>query len=516
MAKRSTPKGGADTEQRDDIDLDFDRESSLRIGKGQSGRSGKLTFKGFRQIMKIAQDGRKSLGAGQRKRPNSRVLPPRPTKATALRQRVSVRMTYTRNKNPGQWGAHGRYIERESATGPNDIGRGFDADNDSVGVASKLEAWQAQNDPNLFKLILSPEHGDRLALKDYTREYMAELEKTLGKPLEWVAADHYNTDHPHVHVALRGVDKKGRALVIPREVVKGALRDIAQDLATNRLGHRTALDVAEERDKQVTQQRFTDLDRLLTKTGRVQPDGSRVIDLSEALDARASDAKKELRLQLLRRLSVLESMGLAQRQQGRVFRLEGATERILRDHQIAGDRLKTLHAHRAMVSDPRMQLVPMPKTETRFTGRLIGTGLDDSAGQSYMLVESTSGRVHYIYQTPGTEKARREGLRAGDAVNVVQREFTGRDGKPRMSLQLASLGEADALTTNPKALQREVRAFVRDHGQLPGELSLGGWVGRYRSAVHQEAERMLQRGEIQQQAGRFIVTPTRPRDRGRP
>src|SRR5579864_7478528 len=31
-------------------------------------------------------------------------------------QRCSVRVTYSKNKTPGQWKAHGRYIARESAT----------------------------------------------------------------------------------------------------------------------------------------------------------------------------------------------------------------------------------------------------------------------------------------------------------------------------------------------------------------------------------------------------------------
>ena len=31
------------------------------------------------------------------------------------------------------------------------------------------------------------------------------MESDLGTRLEWVATAHYNTEHPHVHVALRGI-----------------------------------------------------------------------------------------------------------------------------------------------------------------------------------------------------------------------------------------------------------------------------------------------------------------------
>jgi type IV secretory pathway VirD2 relaxase len=34
---------------------------------------------------------------------------------------------------------------------------------------------------------------------------MKGMEKDLGTELEWVAVAHHNTEHPHVHVALRGV-----------------------------------------------------------------------------------------------------------------------------------------------------------------------------------------------------------------------------------------------------------------------------------------------------------------------
>jgi hypothetical protein len=40
-------------------------------------------------------------------------------KARAYRtfnQRVAVRVSYSANKNPGKWKAHGRYVARESAT----------------------------------------------------------------------------------------------------------------------------------------------------------------------------------------------------------------------------------------------------------------------------------------------------------------------------------------------------------------------------------------------------------------
>src|SRR5215470_9463018 len=48
-------------------------------------------------------------------------------------QRCAVRVSYSTNRTPGQWAAHGRYVVRESVAGPNgELGRGFDAKSDQV------------------------------------------------------------------------------------------------------------------------------------------------------------------------------------------------------------------------------------------------------------------------------------------------------------------------------------------------------------------------------------------------
>jgi hypothetical protein len=32
----------------------------------------------------------------------------------------------------------------------------------------------------------------------------------VGTPFEWIASAHYNTEHPQVHVELRGIGAEGR------------------------------------------------------------------------------------------------------------------------------------------------------------------------------------------------------------------------------------------------------------------------------------------------------------------
>src|SRR3984893_486965 len=179
-------------------------------------------------------------------------------------QRVAVRVSYSANKNPGQWKAHGRYVARESATqGGKSTEAGFNATERNLDIASKIDKWQGAGDERLFKIIVSPEFADRLNLQQHTRELMKRMERDLGTRLEWVAAVHHNTEHPHVHIAVRGMDDKGGPLSIPREYIRSGLRGRAEELATDALGYRSPADAHEAQRRETLQNRYTSLDRIL-------------------------------------------------------------------------------------------------------------------------------------------------------------------------------------------------------------------------------------------------------------
>src|SRR5258708_7199906 len=139
-------------------------------------------------------------------------------------QRVSVRVTYTKNKNPGQWKAHGHYVARDSATKVSDSSRaGFDAARTNENIATTLDTWQRAGDDRIFKIIVSPEFGERLDLHDQTRQLLARMEKDLGTRLEWLAAAHFNTEHPHVHIPLRAKNQTGSSLRLPAHYISSPI-----------------------------------------------------------------------------------------------------------------------------------------------------------------------------------------------------------------------------------------------------------------------------------------------------
>jgi type IV secretory pathway VirD2 relaxase len=180
---------------------------------------------------------------------------------------------YSRNATRGQWGAHGRYLARETREAdPKTVG--FNKGPEPTDISKQLDAWQKAGDERMWKLIVSPEFGDRLDLKGLTTELMTRMGCDLStSKLEWVAVAHYNTEHPHVHIALRGVDGGGEPVKLDRDYVKSGIRRIAEDLCTRQLGYRTEQDAAAAQRREVSQRRYTSLDRMIGAARRQSLDG---------------------------------------------------------------------------------------------------------------------------------------------------------------------------------------------------------------------------------------------------
>lgn len=101
---------------------------------------------------------------------------------------------------------------------------------------------------------------------------MARMERDLDTRLEWAAVVHRNTEHPHVHIVLRGIRQDGAELRLERGYIQHGLRAHAEDLCTAQLGYRTELDAAESQRREVTQQRFTSLDWLILRNAAADDD----------------------------------------------------------------------------------------------------------------------------------------------------------------------------------------------------------------------------------------------------
>jgi len=329
-------------------------------------------------------------------------------------QRSTVKASYSRNGRSASWAAHGTYLAREGAQREGGKGRGFSAEREGIDLTATLRGWQRAGDARLWKFIVSPEHAERLDLKAHTRALVSHMERDLGTRLEWVAIDHYNTDNPHVHLLVRGRDARGQALQIHPDYLKQGIRRRSQDLATQVLGYRSEREIVQSRGQAVERLRFTEIDRALIRHG-----GTRGLVTIDGPTPKAP-AARAFRQQELRRLQMLEDLGLAEKVWTRTWRLSPQLETALRQAQLSGDIIKARARHQARLSDPRLPVtVTRIEAGTVITGRVIGTGLaDELRDQRYLLVESRD-RLHYIPQPAAVQRARGRGqLRIGDVVTL--------------------------------------------------------------------------------------------------
>jgi type IV secretory pathway VirD2 relaxase len=153
-------------------------------------------------------------------------------------QRSVVKISYSKNTKTRSWAAHGEYLQREHAQSRGEEGLGFNHERNAIDIKTTLRQWQKEDDSHFFKLIVSPEHGQKLDLKQHAKDLIEHVQKDLRTKLDWLAIDHHNTDHPHLHVLIRGVDERGKEIVIERDYLSHGFRHHSQELATRVLGIR--------------------------------------------------------------------------------------------------------------------------------------------------------------------------------------------------------------------------------------------------------------------------------------
>jgi type IV secretory pathway VirD2 relaxase len=132
------------------------------------------------------------------------------------------------------------------------------------------------------------------------------MERDLGTKLEWTAVPHWNTEHPRVHVVVRGKGDDGRDLVISRDYISHGLRARAEHLVTLELGPRSDLEIRRGLEAQVEADRWTNLDRSLTMEAARN---DQIVDLRLSADGAE---KGHFQACTIGRMRKLEQLGLAE------------------------------------------------------------------------------------------------------------------------------------------------------------------------------------------------------------
>ena len=392
----------------------------------------------------------------------------------------------------GKLASHLGYLRREGVTRDGEKARLFGPDTENADPNAFAE--RCADDRHHFRFIVSPDDALEMAdLKGFTRDLMAQAEKDLGATLDWVAVDHWNTEHPHIHIIVRGRTDDGQDLVIDRDYIKQGLRDRAQNLITQELGPRTDQEIRRTLERQIDRERWTDLDRQLARDAY----RTGVIDVAPHAD-RQPDEFHALKVGRLRKL---ESLGLADQVGSGQWALSENAEATLRELGERGDIIKRMHrslAERGIERGTASYVLASESLDVPVIGRLVDRGLDDELkGTAYAVVDGVDGRTHHI-KLPDLDAA-------GDSApgSIVElRKFDDAQGRRRVALAVRSDLAIEQQVTAGGATWLDRQAIARE----PVALGQAGFGAEVRDAMDRRAEQLVQRGLAESQARGIVFS----------
>ncbi|MEA3101062.1 relaxase/mobilization nuclease and DUF3363 domain-containing protein [Caballeronia mineralivorans] len=405
--------------------------------------------------------------------------------ANARRVTIKARLVNLAKAGPRSTAAHLRYIEREGVDRQGGAGHAYGPTTDAADTASFEE--RGREDRHQFRFIVSPEDAEQLDdLRTYTRHLMARMEADLGTRLEWVAVDHWNTDNPHTHVVLRGKDDTGKDLIISRDYIAEGMRRRASELATEWLGPRTELEMQRAMQREVDQERWTGLDRVLQR--EAGDDGF------VRIERFAEPRLQRQRQMLIGRLQHLQRMGLATEPQPGAWAVHAEAEPILRAMGERGDIIRTMQ--RAMSGKQReLAVFQSGKDGSAVVGRVVGKGLaDELYDKGHLIVDGTDGKAHYVALPPRSEL---EQYPTGSVVEVKGAADVRAADRNIATLAADGIYRTDhhlAVAQGQAAPDRDPREVVAAHVRRLEALRRAGMVEREAEGVWRIPDDLAGRG----------------------
>lgn len=390
--------------------------------------------------------------------------------------------------------AHLSYLKRDGVTRDGEKAVMFDAGSDRANDVAFAE--RSKDDRHHFRFIVSPEDaGEMTDLRAFTRDLAKQVEADLGSRLDWVAVDHWNTDNPHVHLLVRGVDDTGADLVISRDYISRGLRSRAEELVSIELGPRPEHEIRNALEKEITAERWTRLDVEI----RIVADETGYIELRPQATGPADPESHRL---MIGRLRHLEKMGLATLAGPGEWIVGLEAERSLRDLGMRGDTIKTMHrdfTDRGQDRGVADYVIHAGATAALIVGRLVDKGLQNElTGEAYAVIDGTDGRAHHV-RFRGIE-AFEHSPPIGGIVEV--RRFGGpEDERPTLVLANRSDFDLNRQITAPGATWLDHRLVERE----PMPLALSGFGREVRAAMSARADHLAEEGLARRQGQRLIL-----------
>ena len=358
-------------------------------------------------------------------------------------RRVIVKARYIKNNGDGfkeKIRAHLDYITRNDAGIDGEKPELFSQEDKSL--ALKDIATKFEDSPHNFRFIISPEDGDKIDMKAFTKDLIKTIENDLKTKLQWVASCHYDTNEPHVHIVINGQDGSGKKLLITRDYISRGIRNRASEKITQKLGLRKIEDVIKDLHINTNKNTKSYIDEIIKSNLQ---DG--YIKISNIHN---SDLGKSLEDLITRRLQHLQSYDLAKYESKDKWKVK---EEYLKDlHRI--NRIRSIIEKISInlkVEKSKCEVFSIKDlSETSIIGHVVARRYVDEIGDAeYLVIKTAQQKQIYIELEKYSEKNK---VVVGDLVKV----------------------DATKAFEGPKSSDRNVSEIAKDNG------------GIYDAAAHEE------------------------------
>ena len=123
-----------------------------------------------------------------------------------------------------------------------------------------IEEYKAHAVAKHFKFIISPENQN-VDLEHLTKTFIKQFNALYDLDVRYLAVQHNDTGHKHVHLVINGVDKNGKTINrIPKNFIKYTLHDILAGNCTVQVGKRSMADIARYKNQNIQRTRITPID----------------------------------------------------------------------------------------------------------------------------------------------------------------------------------------------------------------------------------------------------------------
>lgn len=186
-----------------------------------------------------------------------------------------------------------------------------------------LEEYKKKMVPMNYKWIISPEkEADEKTLYYIAKAFIQRCEWELDRNIDYQAVVHCNTEHPHIHILINGVDQKGKPFNFDRSLIRGQImRRAAMEICTHVFGCRSEAEIAQAKEKALVADRYTEFDSVIKQFSHDLSNDERFGSYVYALPE--GDSK------LVKRLNHFVELGIAEKLDGK-YLLEDGWEDTLR------------------------------------------------------------------------------------------------------------------------------------------------------------------------------------------